>query len=380
VIKADSGRMYTILNERYLKFELYNGYNYREGVNEDLKLAGKKNQSQSQENITRSHFNKTQIVFDLSSYDFQRTDKKWFQGHRIMRNMNELEYDIDSMQRDVLQQRLNYYHYRQAYFNFLYKTDSADMPEDVHIFKLWKDSVERSKYLSMRRNDSLPSQNTALQQRSKDFTERRQYLKNKFSGKVRERKKNLASAKAGRGASGRTITDTTLVAKIDSVYNMPDNRDVVQAVTNMARQIKANVSQTNTSVEYSQREMRIFIIQWHKILASSLACIAMFLIGAPLGSIIKKGGLGVPFLVSILFFIIYYLLSMQGEKLAKQGVVDEWIGVWAADFILLVVGMVFLRQARLDARIFDSDAYRVFVEKALRRFRKRAVVTTSPTS
>ena len=97
-------------------------------------------------------------------------------------------------------------------------------------------------------------------------------------------------------------------------------------------------------------------------------CIAMFLIGAPLGAIIKRGGLGVPFLISILFFIIYYVLNMQGEKMAKQGIISPMVGIWAADFILLVVGLVFLRQARLDARLFDADAYRVFFERVRQWF------------
>jgi lipopolysaccharide export system permease protein len=89
----------------------------------------------------------------------------------------------------------------------------------------------------------------------------------------------------------------------------------------------------------------------------------MFLIGAPLGAIIKKGGLGVPFLVSILFFIIYYLLTMTGEKWAKQGVIPVPVGVWTADVILFVIGLLFLRQARLDARFFEADFYLVQIDR-----------------
>jgi lipopolysaccharide export system permease protein len=89
----------------------------------------------------------------------------------------------------------------------------------------------------------------------------------------------------------------------------------------------------------------------------------MFLIGAPLGAIIKKGGLGVPFLVSIFFFIVYYIFTMQGEKLAKQNTVSVAVGVWAADLILLMIGLVFLRQARIDARLFEADFYSVVMDK-----------------
>jgi lipopolysaccharide export system permease protein len=93
----------------------------------------------------------------------------------------------------------------------------------------------------------------------------------------------------------------------------------------------------------------------------------MFLIGAPLGSIIKKGGLGVPVLVSILFFILYYVLDLMGTKWAKQDVISVPVGVWMANFILFWIGMVFLRQARVDARLFDADFYHVFLDKVKNR-------------
>jgi lipopolysaccharide export system permease protein len=104
----------------------------------------------------------------------------------------------------------------------------------------------------------------------------------------------------------------------------------------------------------------------------------MFLIGAPLGAIIKKGGLGMPFLVSILFFIVYYVISMQGEKLAKQGSVSPAFGVWMADMILFVIGLLFLRQARADARLFEADFYNVVFDKARRWWSARRKVVPAP--
>jgi lipopolysaccharide export system permease protein len=119
--------------------------------------------------------------------------------------------------------------------------------------------------------------------------------------------------------------------------------------------MKSQLSNANVTIDNFQKELAVFEIQWHKILANSFACIAMFLIGAPLGAIIKKGGLGVPFLVSIFFFIIYYVITMQGEKLAKQESVSVAVGV---------IGLIFLRQARIDARLFEADFYSVVMDKA----------------
>jgi lipopolysaccharide export system permease protein len=162
------------------------------------------------------------------------------------------------------------------------------------------------------------------------------------------------------------------------MFTMPASRDVLHGAANTARQQKSQVSNANSSIDTYQKELITFDIQWHKILASSLACVAMFLIGAPLGAIIKKGGLGVPFLVSILFFIIYYVVTMQGEKLAKQAAIPVWVGVWIADVILFAIGLVFLRQARIDARLFDSDFYAVVMEKVKRWLAERKQARMRP--
>jgi lipopolysaccharide export LptBFGC system permease protein LptF len=98
----------------------------------------------------------------------------------------------------------------------------------------------------------------------------------------------------------------------------------------------------------------------------------MFLIGAPLGAIIKKGGLGMPVLISILFFIFFYMLTITGEKWAKEGVTDAFFGTIFSNLCLLPFGIFFLRQARKDARLFEWELYQAFGKRAwsfLSRFR-----------
>jgi len=160
--------------------------------------------------------------------------------------------------------------------------------------------------------------------------------------------------------------DSLSLARIDSVFDLRPPRDAIQGAANTARQVKSQITNSTSSIENYRKELTTFQVQWHKIWASSFACIAMFLIGAPLGAIIKKGGLGVPFLVSIFFFIIYYVFTMQGEKLAKQGNITVATGVWMADTILFCVGLLFLRQARVDARLFEADFYSVVSDKIKR--------------
>ena len=102
-----------------------------------------------------------------------------------------------------------------------------------------------------------------------------------------------------------------------------------------------------------------------------MACILMFMIGAPLGAIIKKGGLGVPIIIAIQFFIIYYVFTSIGEKSAKEGAMNPYLAVWLSDLVLLPFGLFFLRQARIDARLFDADFYTIWTEKFMTRFAKK---------
>lgn len=356
VTVADSGRMTTILNERYLKFELFDGYNYTEGASEERQMTGQQRKSSaSNESLTRSKFDKTQLIFDLSSFQLSRTDKKWFEGNRIMRNLDELEHDIDSIRKEVMEQELSYHISRQTYFNYYSKKDSLILPPEIYRFKMERDSIARARYLAQQ----TPGTDVGPQPMPK------------VSGQLNDRRpiQQATSRKASPKRATLATVDSVVQRKIDSVFALKPGYDEVLAAANMARQAKTQISNINTNIENYARELATFQIQWHKIIASSLACIAMFLIGAPLGAIIKRGGLGVPFLVSIIFFIIYYLLTMQGEKFAKRGLISPGVGVWAADVILFLIGLVFLQQARIDARLFDADFYRVLVDRFKRAFR-----------
>ena len=377
VTKADSGRMYTILNERYLKFELFNGYNYTEGANEQREMTGQK--TKSSETLTRSKFFKTEVVFDLSSFDLQTTDKRWFQGNRIMRNLGQLENDVDSIQTEIQQQRLGHYMNQHSYFSYLNRDDPMHLPEDIREFKAERDSLERLKYMKdttiavAADNPRAVTESTPpVKKKAKRNTAPRNYR--------REAVKRSPMRKSPGLVTQDTASVTDRLALADSLFAAPPTKALLQTIGNTARQAKNNLANNNASIESYRKEQWVFEIQWHKILASSLACIAMFLIGAPLGAIIKKGGLGVPFLVSIFFFIVYYLLSMQGEKLAKQGAVTAASGIWAADIILFFIGLIFLRQAREDARLFDADSYRVALDKLKMRFAARRNYQPKPAS
>jgi lipopolysaccharide export system permease protein len=381
---ADSGKMYTIMQERYLKLELFNGYNYTEGASSEQDLSGKK-RTGTRNTFSRSQFAKTQVVFDLSSFQLERTDAKLFQGNRLMRNISELETDMDSVDYEVLEARLKHYEFRKGLFSMYGTTDTIPLPEDLQRYKATRklknpqltpdpgfaspqpvavDTPEKKiKADSIRPGKNLPGQSKLNRERVRG--------KGKAPGvkppaKVKKEIKDEVKKVF--------LTRDELQAKVDTLFDQESGKEMFENAANKARSAKSRIAGTSSEIKSYATDRRVFQIQWHKILASSLACIAMFLIGAPLGAIIKKGGLGVPFLVSILFFIIYYLLTMTGEKWAKQGVIPVTVGVWAADVILFAIGLLFLRQARLDARFFEADFYLVQIDKAKRWLSRKGLI------
>jgi len=98
-------------------------------------------------------------------------------------------------------------------------------------------------------------------------------------------------------------------------------------------------------------------IEWHKKFTLSFACLLLFLIGAPLGAIIRKGGIGMPVVVAIAFFVIYFIINSTGEKLAKQGAVVPWYGMWLATGVLLPIALIIMTQARNDSNVFNKETY-----------------------
>ncbi|MBX2945418.1 MAG: LptF/LptG family permease [Cyclobacteriaceae bacterium] len=392
---ADSGKMYTILNERYLKLELFNGYNYTEGASAGQDVVGK-SVAYGTETISRSKFAKTQVVFDLSSFGLIRTEKKWFQGNRIMRNLRELDYDLDSLNREKMNYQLSHYAAYRNFFNYFTRKDSVALPVDLLSYKNMKDSASFNAPFNSSDDPALSVTPAALQSPiiaadslidktmvEHDSTTRviepptllqQKRARNPERVKQVEQQKEESKRLALAQQKKRILTDSARLAKVDSIMSLSVEKSGYTSAVNKARVVKSQLAGSISTLEFYTVDERVFRIQWHKILASSLACIAMFLIGAPLGAIIKKGGLGVPFLVSILFFIVYYLLTMTGEKWAKQGIVSVEVGVWAADVILLFIGLIFLRQARIDARLFEADFYNVVFDKVsrwLEQFRLR---------
>jgi lipopolysaccharide export system permease protein len=110
-------------------------------------------------------------------------------------------------------------------------------------------------------------------------------------------------------------------------------------------------------------------LEWHHKFTNALSILVMFLIGAPLGAIIKKGGFGIPVVVAVSFFILLYILTQQGDKMAKEGALILQLGAWLANSILALIGAYFLKIALADSRLFETDFYKVLWDRLSTKLR-----------
>ena len=123
------------------------------------------------------------------------------------------------------------------------------------------------------------------------------------------------------------------------------------------------LSERNETIHWEVKAIKKYEVEWNRKLTMSFACLVFFFIGAPLGAIIRKGGLGTPSVISIFFFVIYYVISISGQKLVEEDVVGTFAGMWASSYILLPIGIFLTYKATTDSVIMNIDTYLVFLKK-----------------
>ncbi|MEJ7682911.1 MAG: LptF/LptG family permease [Segetibacter sp.] len=130
------------------------------------------------------------------------------------------------------------------------------------------------------------------------------------------------------------------VANIKNINQIiPDSasrsiQDKLQIQLNSA---KSNIDLLAADYAAKQKDLRFHLIEWHRKFTLAVACIVLFLIGAPLGSIIRKGGLGTPLVFAVIFFVIFHLLNTFGEKFVKGGVLSPFAGMWLSTAVLIPI-------------------------------------------
>ncbi|RYD72020.1 MAG: YjgP/YjgQ family permease [Sphingobacteriales bacterium] len=158
----------------------------------------------------------------------------------------------------------------------------------------------------------------------------------------------------------------------DSARNVLNDR-ALSIATDMANAIQFY----GTDVKERDKSLNFHKLEWHRKYSFSMACLVLFFIGAPLGSIIRKGGLGMPLVVAIIFFLIFHLLNMFGEKFVREGIVSPFTGMWMAVMVLIPIGVFLTYKAMNDSQLFNKEFYHRSFRKIKPLFKRFSKSNTS---
>ncbi|MGQ1948591.1 LptF/LptG family permease [Geofilum sp. OHC36d9] len=171
--------------------------------------------------------------------------------------------------------------------------------------------------------------------------------------------------------------DSATVFNLDSLYlglNGESKLLILQNASRISRDQKQVLEDQMRFIDREDTRIRRHLMELHRKFTLSFACLIFFFIGAPLGAIIRKGGLGMPVVISIFFFIIYYIVDTMGAKFAREGVWEVYQGMWLSSFVLLPIGIFLTYKSATDSPLLNSDAYFIAIHKFKKRmksFRKK---------
>lgn len=248
----------------------------------------------------RESFARREILIDFDA-NFNEMDESLLNNQHVAKDIVRLSNDIDSINdiRDSIKAAYTYTLLNEKYFANAYTADSLDV--DLH---------KRGNMPSFTPEDEVLDVDTIF--------------------------KNAPYR------SAKTIA-SSMKARVSSLLN--------------DAQYNAIIIQDNES--YYNRHA----IELHRKFTLSFACLIFFFIGAPLGAIIRKGGLGMPVVVSVLMFIVYYIIDTMGVKFARESVIDVWQGMWLSSFVLLPIGIFLTYKAATDSALFNKDGYKLFFNR-----------------
>jgi lipopolysaccharide export system permease protein len=172
-----------------------------------------------------------------------------------------------------------------------------------------------------------------------------------------------------------SFNDTSKALTGDFIDNFSSQEKVVlvDKAMNTARSLKDAVFYNSEDFKGREKFIIRHEIEWYRKFTLSVACLVLFFIGAPLGAIIRKGGFGLPVVVSVVFFVIFHVFSFTCEKMVREGVIPAYEGMWIPSALFLPLGIFLTWKATSDSSLFDADSYLNFMKRIF-IFRKKIML------
>lgn len=173
------------------------------------------------------------------------------------------------------------------------------------------------------------------------------------------------------------------VYSLYAAASLTQKQKVISSAASRAENVSSDLSFKKYTMENNDYAIRKHKTEWHKKITISLSCLLFFFIGAPLGGIIRKGGLGMPVIVSVLVFIIYYIIDNTGYKMARDGKWVVWMGMWTSSAVLAPLGIFLTYKSNKDSVVLNADAYINWFKKivgirSVRHIFKKEVIIHDP--
>lgn len=198
----------------------------------------------------------------------------------------------------------------------------------------------------------------------------RRVLSRRVDNLVSQSRLSFYSRTSALAATKNTFPPVKIRAFYDSL-NIDQYNMAIQNALNISRTAAGNVDNYSIGREGEDMQINQFLMEWHKKIVVCFACIILFFVGAPLGAIIKKGGLGLPVIVSVFFFLTFYILTEMFNSLAIDGILPPWQALWAPLVIFMPISIFLTIKAANDSAIFDATVYYTWMGKL---FKKKANV------
>lgn len=314
IILADSGRLETSSDKMHLLLHLYEGEQFE---NLQSNAVQARDVPYRRETFVEKHF-----IIDFDT-NFNMADQEEVAGNAMTKDMEELTHDIDSME--------TYYDSLSTVFYANMRRSSLNIPHKARI----------SDYDSMSLANMSDSVRHILE------GEERTYLAHQAKQRV-------------------AVPNSSV--NVDSLFKQTDSQEKQRVVMTALQKVSFEEMDATTSayeMEWGDKQIRRHWIQFWQKITMSLSCLIFFFIGAPLGAIIRKGGLGFPVVVAVVIFIFYYIINTFGMKVGREGGMPVWLGMWLSTFVLTPLGVFFTVKSNNDSAVFNMDAYVLLWRKML---------------
>ena len=373
IIIAESGTVKMTSDKSYMIMKLKNGHMY-----DDIKENNPRHNRRYP--YQRSDFKEQTIYIPMDGLGLKRSDETLFKDNYQMLSLSQLNHAIDSLSVDVVRRKqvigTNIMKYSLFKGMRGYDPNRSNLVEHTKtVITTNKDTGEKEEQKEVIR---APFGIKAKKEPgTKETTEKKETNKEekKKEDEKGKNKDDEFTTKFPFPDFDTVSKENIITIDIDSLfasYSVRDKNKVVDVAMNYARSGQTYVYYASREIDGNRRWVTRHEIEWHKKFVLSISCLVLFFIGAPLGAIIRKGGIGMPTVVSVIFFVIYFIISMFSEKMVREAILPAEIGMWISTAVLLPIGILLTIKAANDSMNVRPESYDRFIHKLrARRRRKR---------